>query len=207
MMIVGMLEGLQIALFAVIRRTDLETQYPMAYQNSQLILSKAQNLPAFLIGRQILVTGCTFIVARITAVDVDTATESNIFGVGDSLQSFFNTGLLGAIITTIMASLIWRIIAASYPVAFLSNPIVYILIRLCLYIETSGICSSAWILAYLHKKLMNYKNDEMYIGMNSTTTNDDDAASAEQHLNQNSGGKNCNHELDLEENAPTPIRR
>ena len=207
MMIVGMLEGLQIALFAVIRRTDLETQYPMAYQNSQLILSKAQNLPAFLIGRQILVTGCTFIVARITAVDVDTATESNIFGVGDSLQSFFNTGLLGAIITTIMASLIWRIIAASYPVAFLSNPIVYILIRSCLYIETSGICSSAWILAYLHKKLMNYKNDEMYIGMNSTTTNDDDAASAEQHLNQNSDGKNCNHELDLEENAPTPIRR
>ena len=75
-MIVGMLEGLQIALFAVIRRTDLETQYPMAYQNSQLILSKAQNLPAFLIGRQILVTGCTFSVARITAVDVDTATKT-----------------------------------------------------------------------------------------------------------------------------------
>jgi hypothetical protein len=197
MMMVGMLEGLQIALFAVIRRSDVEVrQHPMAYQNRQLILSKSQNLPAFLIGRQILVTGCTFIVARITAVDVDVDTDRNIFGVSDPLQTFFNTGLLGAIITTIMASLIWRIIAASYPIVFLSNPIVYILIRLCLYIEMSGICSSAWILAYVHTKLMNYKNDEIYMS-GSHDENDDNDELYEQN------SKNSMLGFDLEVNVPT----
>jgi Silicon transporter len=164
MMVVGMLEGLQIALFAVVRRTDLK-DHRMAYQNSQLILSTPEKLPAFLIGRQILVTVCMFIVARITAINVDLDVEgANIWGVSDGVQYFFNTGLLGAVITTIMASLIWRVIAASYPVAFLSNPLVYVLIRMCFYLEMSGICSSAWWLAFCYKKALDYHVDETFLG-------------------------------------------
>ena len=196
MMVVGMLEGLQIALFAVIRRSDLQTNHPMAYQNSQLILSRAHNLPAFLIGRQMLVTGCTFIVARITAinVNVDDDEDDNVWGVSDSVQYFFNTGLLGAVITTIMASLIWRVIAASYPVAFLSNPLVSILIRSCLYLEMSGVCSSAWLLAYVYKKLMNFQSDDTYLGHNNNNNNNNNNAVEPNDTNNN-------NDLDLEENA------
>jgi Silicon transporter len=179
MMVVGILEGLQIALFAVIRRTDLEQDHHMAHKICQLVFSDPKNLPAFLVGQQILVTCCMFIVARITAVNVDLETGTNIFGVSDNLQNFFNTGLLGAVITTIIASLIWRIIASSYPVAFLSNPIPYVLIRICLFLEKSGICSSAWILAYGHEKLMNYHEDVVNLGDQQENTDDDEVVADE----------------------------
>jgi len=121
-----------------------------------------------LIGRQILVTICMFVVARITSINVDVSSSDgdseNIFGVSDGLQNFFNTGLLGAVITTLVGSLAWRIIASSFPVAFLSNPLIYIIIRLCLILEASGICSAAWFLAYVQKFVMNYQLDRVFIG-------------------------------------------
>jgi hypothetical protein len=96
-------------------------------------------------------------------VDVDSG-EGNIFGVSDGIQEFFNTGLLGAVITTIVASLAWRIIASSFPIAFLSNPLIYVIIRLCLVLEASGVCSAAWLLALVHKQIAGYQLDEVHIG-------------------------------------------
>jgi Silicon transporter len=165
MAFVGMMEGMQIALFAVVNMPEEEiARHPIAAKNCQLTFS-GQNLQAFLIGRQVCVTCCMFIVARITSVnvDVDDATSGNIFGVSDGLQGFFNTGLLGAVITTIVASLIWRIIASSFPVAFLSNPLIYVIIRLCLILEKSGLCSAAWVLARYHKPIVNYQPDEVHL--------------------------------------------
>ena len=72
------------------------------------------------------------------------------FGVSDGLQVFFNTGLLGAIITTIFSSLIWRVVASDFPILFLNNFGALAIFRLCLLLEMSGICSSAWICARLH---------------------------------------------------------
>jgi hypothetical protein len=87
------------------------------------------------------------------------------FGVSSGIQDFFNTGLLGAVITTIVASLAWRIIASSFPIAFLSNPLIYVIIRLCLILEASGICSAAWLLALIHKQVAGYYQlDEVYVG-------------------------------------------
>jgi len=162
MAFVGMMEGMQIALFAVVNLPEEELkQHTIAHKNCQLTFS-GQNLQAFLIGRQICVTVCMFIVARITSCDVDIdAGEGNIFGVSDGIQEFFNTGLLGAIITTIVASLMWRIIASSFPIAFLSNPLIYVIIRVCLLLEKSGVCSAAWVLARFHKPLVNYQPDEV----------------------------------------------
>merc|ERR1712179_511486 len=120
-----------------------------------------QNLQAFLIGRQIFVAFLIFIVARIAGIDME-GTE-NIFGVSGSLQSFFNTGLLGAVILTIIGSLVWRIIASSFPLVFMSNPFIYIVIRICLLLETTGICSASWIFAKFLKHIFNYQPDEVYI--------------------------------------------
>jgi Silicon transporter len=162
MCFVGMMEGMQIALFAVVNLPEDELKnHPIAYANCELTFT-GQNLQAFLIGRQICVTICMFVVARITTLNVVVG-DGNIFGVSDGLQSFFNTGLLGAVITTIVASLAWRIIASSFPVAFLSNPLIYLIIRLCLILEASGVCSAAWVLGRFNKLLVGYQPDEVYL--------------------------------------------
>ena len=162
MCFVGMLEGMQIALFAVVNLPEDEiTQHAIAHKNCQLTFS-GQNLQAFLIGRQICVTLCMFVVARVTTLDYGEA-DKNLWGVSDGLQEFFNTGLLGALITTIVASLAWRIIASSFPVAFLSNPLVYVIIRLCLLLEASGVCSAAWVFGRWNKLLVNFQPDEVYL--------------------------------------------
>lgn len=165
MCFVGVMEGMQIALFAVINIPDDELrQHTFAYRYCEMVF-RGQNLQAFLIGRQILVTVCMFVVARVTTTNVDTSTgDQTIFGVDPRIQDFFNTGLLGAVITTIVGSLIWRVVASTFPIAFLSNPLLRIIIRLCLWLEKSGLCSAAWTTAHLHKTFFNFKPDEAYLG-------------------------------------------
>merc|ERR1712187_195499 len=90
--------------------------------------------------------------------------ESNVLGVSDGAQEFFNTGLLGALITTIVASIAWQLVASAFPVAFLSTPITYILLRICLFLEATGICTGAWVLAAIHRKLSGFQRDEVYVG-------------------------------------------
>jgi hypothetical protein len=159
----GMMEGMQIALFAVVHLPkEVLEKSPVAATNCKLTFA-GHNLQAFLIGRQICVTSCLFVVARITSVDTG-AGEATIFGVRRGVQNFFNTGFLGAIITTVVAVLAWRIIASSFPIAFLSNPLIYMILRMCLLLEASGICSSAWLLAFIHKKISRYQLDVVYIG-------------------------------------------
>lgn len=161
---VGMCEGMQIALFAVVNMPkETVANAPLARKTCELAFT-GTNLQAFLIGRQICVTVCMFVVARITTLDTVTGKGDNLFGVSDGVQAFFNLGLLGAIITTIVASLAWRIVASSFPVAFLSNPLAYVVIRVCLVLEASGVCSAAWLLALIHKQIIGYQLDEVYIG-------------------------------------------
>ena len=114
MAIVGMLEGMQIAFFAVAKLSkDEQAQHPIAMKTCDLLFrGEGRNLPGFMIGRQICVTMCFFFIARVTTLDVDVdAGEETIFGVSDGVQRFFNTGLLGALITTIVASLSWQLVA------------------------------------------------------------------------------------------------
>jgi len=163
MCFVGLMEGMQIALFAVVNLPSKElAKHKVAAANCSLAF-QGQNLQSFLIGRQILVTICMFVVARITTLNIATGSGENLWGVSDGLQNFFNTGLLGAIITTIIASLAWRIIASSFPTAFLSNPLMYMVIKLCLGIEKSGVCAAAWVLARFHKPIMGYQPDDIYL--------------------------------------------
>ena len=160
---VGLLEGMQIALFAVVNLPADEMQkHPAAAKSCELTF-KGNNLQAFLVGRQMCVTLCMFVVARITTCDVHVHAD-NIFGVSDRVESFFNTGLPGAVITTLIGSLAWRIIASSFPVAFLEFPLVYAIIQLCLIVEASGVCSVTWLLAIVHKRIMGYQLDEVHIG-------------------------------------------
>jgi hypothetical protein len=166
MSVVGMLEGMQIAFFAV-------TKIPIAERGSGkfakmtcelLFRGEGRNLPGFMIGRQICVVSCMIIVARVTTVTATPAGEENILGVSDGLQTFLELGFQGALVTTILGSISWQLVASAFPIEFLTFPGTYILLRLCLWLEATGICSGAWVLAAIHKKIANFQHDEVYIG-------------------------------------------
>ena len=165
MAVVGMLEGMQIAFFAVAKLTDEERNSSVwATRTCELLYSgEGHNLPGFMVGRQLCVVSCFFVIARVTSMDVDDG-ESNVLGVSDGTQEFFNTGLLGALITTIVASIAWQLVASAFPVAFLSTPITYILLRICLFLEATGICTGAWVLASIHRQVGGFQRDEVYVG-------------------------------------------
>merc|ERR1712194_876478 len=106
------------------------------------------------IGRQLSVVSCMFFVARVTSVSIPEG-EGNLFGVPDGIQGLFNTGLLGALMLTIIGSITWQLVASAFPIAFLNNPATYVLLR---------ICPGAWVLAGIHKSLAGFQRDEVYIG-------------------------------------------
>ena len=165
MAVVGMLEGMQIAFFAVARMSDEEkNKSAWAKRTCDILFAKGgRNLPGFMVGRQMSVTLCFFIIARVTTVKLKEG-DPNIFGVSDGVQKFFETGLLGALITTIVASIAWQLVASSFPMAFLSTPITYIFLRFCLLLEWTGIMQGSWVVALVLRKICRYKRDEVYIG-------------------------------------------
>jgi len=111
------------------------------------------------------VTLCFFIIARVTTVNVDVETDENIFGVSDFIQkNLLNLGFMGAITTTILGSIAWQLVASSFPIAFLSNPIVYVFLQLALALEATGICAAAWFLALIQRKICGFQFDEVYVG-------------------------------------------
>ena len=180
MCFVGLMEGMQIALFAVVNmpKEKLESA-KVAKANCELTFS-GQNFQAFLIGRQICVTCCMFVVARITTLNFSDG--ETLWGAPAGVQNFYNTGLLGAIITTIVASLAWRIVASSFPLAFMSNPLIYIIIRLCLLLEATGICSAAWLFALFHKQIAGFQVDEVYVGTTEEQEQKRAAAGDDAHI-------------------------
>jgi len=166
MSVVGLLEGMQIAFFAVTKMDKAEVaQAKCAKMTCDVLFDeKGHNLPGFMIGRQICVVGCMFIVARVCTLNVEVGTGQNVLGVSDGFQSFLNTGLLAALITTILGSIAWQLVADAFPIAFLSNPVVYFFLRWCLFLEGTGICHGAWVLARITELITGWQTDEAYIG-------------------------------------------
>jgi len=166
MSVVGMLEGMQIAFFYVAKLSEEERgSNSWANRTCDLLYNKRNglNLPGFMIGRQLTVVSCFFVVARVTTQVIEEG-ESNVLGLPDPVQIFLNYGFQGALITTILGSITWQLVAAVFPVAFLSTPITYILLRICLFFEWTGICNGAWVIAGILKSLFGYQLDEVYIG-------------------------------------------
>lgn len=164
MYIVGMLEGMQIAYFAVAKLTVEErNSSPMAAYTCKL-LYQGNNLPNFMIGRQICVTLNFFVIARLTTLDVDLSDDETVFGVSRTMQAFFNTGLTGAIVTTIVGSIVWQLVASAFPCTFLGSPFGHILLRVCLALEYTGVCAAAWFFGLVHKHFAGFKYDEEYVG-------------------------------------------
>jgi len=163
---VGLLEGMQIAFFAVAKlpKSERGTSNLALKTCHCLFKNGGKNLPGFMCGRQMTVTLCFFIIARVTTINVVIGEDENIFGVSDPIQKMFNLGFMGALTTTILGSIAWQLVAGSFPIAFLSNPIVYIFLQAALFLEATGICAAAWFLALIQKKIAGFQYDEVYIG-------------------------------------------
>jgi uncharacterized membrane protein YhaH (DUF805 family) len=166
MSIVGLLEGMQIAFFAVAKVTKEERgSAKFAKMICEVLFrGKGRNLPGFMIGRQLTVVFCMFVVARVTSLNIPPGAGYNIFGVSDGFQAFLNLGFMGALITTIVGSISWQLVASAFPIAFLSNPLVYVLLRLALALEGTGLLNGAWVLAAIQAKVCGFQRDEVYIG-------------------------------------------
>jgi len=164
---VGLFEGMQIAFFAVSKLPKSERgSSTLALKTCECLFKNGgKNLPGFMCGRQMTVTLCFFVIARVTTINVDVGNEPNIFDVPDWVQlGLFNLGFMGAITTTILGSIAWQLVAGSFPIAFLSNPIVYVFLQAALFLEWTGICAAAWFLALIQRKACGFKFDEVYIG-------------------------------------------
>jgi hypothetical protein len=164
---VGLLEGMQIAFFTVAKLPKSERgSSSLALKTCHCLFKNGgKNLPGFMCGRQMTVTLCFFIIARVTTVNIEVGVDDNIFGVSDGIQkNLLNLGFMGAITTTILGSIAWQLVASSFPIAFLSNPIVYVFLQAALFLEATGICSAAWFLALIQKKICGFQYDEVYIG-------------------------------------------
>jgi Silicon transporter len=97
MILTGLMEGFQIALFAVVNLPEKEIAHHKIANDTCDLTFQGQNLQAFLIGRQICVAVCAFFVARITTIAVEIGAEENIFGVQNWVRAFFNNGILEAL--------------------------------------------------------------------------------------------------------------
>merc|ERR1711935_1224551 len=105
-----------------------------------------------------------FMAGAITGLNIKEGEDNNIFGIRDSAQKFLNFGFHGAVITTILASISWQLAASAFPIAFLNNPMTYVLLVIALFLEFIGICSGAWVIARLIKSVLGFQYDEVYVG-------------------------------------------
>jgi hypothetical protein len=157
---------MQIAFFAVSRIPEDERGDSWIAKKvcNILFFGDAHNLAGFMIGRQLCVVSCMFFIARVTSLDIDPDVGPNLFGVAPGTQQFFNFGFLGALITTIVASIAWQLVAGAFPIAFLGNPFTYLLLKWCLFLEATGICNASYVIAWIKKKIMGFQDDTVYIG-------------------------------------------
>jgi Silicon transporter len=169
MAVVGLLEATQISYFAVakLRVADRGSNWFAKKTCECLYAGKdgnaGVNLPGYMIGRQLCVVSIMFVVARVTSLNIKDG-EPTLFGVPAGIQKFLNTGLLGALITTIVGSIAWRLAGSAFPIFFLSTPPAWIMLRVCMGFEGSGMLTGAWVLGWIHRKIEGFQIDEVYIG-------------------------------------------
>ena len=190
----GFLEALQIALFAVKHvPSHLLAASPIAQRNCAYVLGQtvttttstttgtapttataSSRLQSFLVGRQIVQTVIMFMIARIITVDMHNNDDgTTLLGVSVPIQTLlFQSGILQALLSTIFASLVWRVTANYFPLVYLRQPVSRWLLQLCLCVAGTGLCDAAWLFAKLPAVLFRYRPDADYL--RAAAANEDD---------------------------------
>jgi hypothetical protein len=201
LLIGGFMEALQISIFAVkhLPKEAIDSN-PTAKRNCNYILGNNNNdndneddnsnsnsrLQSFLVGRQIAQTVIMFMIARIITVEMKNTTpgsdNTTLFGVSTQIQTiFFDSGLLNALVSTIFASLSWRVTANFFPMLYLGSPLSIWIIRLCLLVEGTGICDAAWTLAKIPAYFFVKKTDKEYLSLIVVSVQEEEKDLESQH--------------------------
>jgi len=167
-------EGLQVALFHMQKMDPEEFKVHPGAEANAAVAFAGTNLQGFLIGRQILTALSMFVLSLITAIQADlTEVSSNgdvvditVFGVPEGLSAgLLETGLLGALVLTVIGSLAGQVMASAFPLGFCGFPGMWIVLYACLLAEFVGLTHIAWPLADGVQALLGplMRDDEYYI--------------------------------------------
>jgi len=165
MTILGIVEGLQIAL------VELKRQHPGTYKFSHprayklgTIAGSSDNTERFLMGRQVFVVFIVFFIAKLSAVNLDNLEEDFLFPVPHWFYvSLLETGFLTCVIVVIIAQLMPQIIASKFPVHFLNLRIMYYAYWICVWVEMTGITHSCWVISHYIGKLAGMPNKDVFM--------------------------------------------
>jgi hypothetical protein len=143
-------EGMQVSALALatVPSREYKKRAPLAYRTCQLFYA-GRNMQAFLVGRQFMCACMMVLLARVTSyagaegVLVGTCGDWG-FGAGFN-KGLLQTGFLGSLLVVNVAQLASQIVASVFPVSMINNSFIYVILRLQLLIEASGICNSCWV--------------------------------------------------------------
>eukprot|EP00607_Mallomonas_marina_P010404 CAMPEP_0182422028 /NCGR_PEP_ID=MMETSP1167-20130531/7600_1 /TAXON_ID=2988 /ORGANISM="Mallomonas Sp, Strain CCMP3275" /LENGTH=326 /DNA_ID=CAMNT_0024599731 /DNA_START=563 /DNA_END=1543 /DNA_ORIENTATION=- len=144
------LEGLMICIVAT-QFWDKETfkeLYPRAYMLHELV-NRPENLKRFIIGRQFFTVLSNIMLAEVTAFPSWRHQTWNPAGFYAIIQS----GLIGALTTLAFAQLCPELLAAEFPLRFMNMYGSFMVVRICLFIESIGIGHCSWVFYFLTRKL------------------------------------------------------
>jgi hypothetical protein len=120
-------------------------------------------MQAFLVGRQFMCAMMMVLLARVTSY---AGSEGELvgtcgdwgFGAGFN-KGLLQTGFLGSLLVVNVAQLASQIVASVFPVSMINNSFIYIILRLQLLIEASGICNSCWVMCWLLDRVCGMPKD------------------------------------------------
>ena len=188
--VMSMAEGLQVSALVLMKQptSEFKEKSPLAYKTCQLLF-KGRNMQAFLVGRQFLVAMMMVLLARVTGyagsngvlVAGDDAMVNVTDGSGEvvgeapavgedwGMGKGFNewllqTGWLGAVFVCNVAQLASQVTASIFPVAFINNRILNVLLRVMLFVEFSGIVNSCWPLAWVLDSMLGLEEPDYSTG-------------------------------------------
>ena len=146
LLLLSSLEGSQIAIVSLSDRdhdqlVEARSDYPTAYSVMRLICSKLRS-QQYLAGRQFFVILTVFVIAQITSfprMEFLPFTDYPVAQLPDWINLIcFKFGFLGALLVLWTAQLIPQYFANRHPDMFLNFPGNFMVVRLCLLIESIG---------------------------------------------------------------------
>lgn len=157
-------EGLQVALFAMQKMNPEEWKVHAGATANGAVAFAGDNLQRFLIGRQALTAMSMFFLSLVCSVQANVTEDQSVKAANGTIYTvqvpwtaldigsvfsgaFVETGLVGAVTLTIVASLSGQVIASAFPLGFCGFPFMWITLYACLLVEFTGICHFSWPLA------------------------------------------------------------
>lgn len=158
----GCCEGFQIAAVTLAKLPSSELRkYPIAHKTTQLLYA-GRNLQAFLVGRQVFVAMMMVLLGRSTgyAGANGRVVTGNDWGVGAGFtEVLLQTGILGAIFVVNVGQLSFRMAAAAFPILFINNHVMHMLLKIALLVEATGAFNACWPLAWALDVCLRLRSD------------------------------------------------